>query len=250
VIVYVCCKNKNSSCCPARSRQNAFDHDVSSIQQPVRNLQTAPFVPSYTNTSTTRTACMSQRHAAAKAARAVTGAASKAGHYAASTSSGSSSPTSSTSHVATVTWPANAKPEDIKFAKDFIKAALHGHSPIAKFQGWRNDAALQSVDPKINPLKYLNRRLIYDSRHIKTPPRKFVRQQKKLEPLKKYIRPFHTSAATTASRRAYQEEDEEADFEGPDAALAGLEDSDGPPSLALIAGKRTLHPGDWVQIRL
>lgn len=169
---------------------------------------------------------MSHRHAASKATQAAVGAAKSA--------TAASAPSNATAVA--------GEHSDVKFARAFVKAALHGHSPLWKYQGWRSSGSEKSKNPKVNPHKYLARRLI-EGVLPDTPPRKFLRQQEKLKPLKKYTRHFSTSAI----RKAYnvQDEPEEEDYAEEDPS----EDAEGLPSLSLLAAKRQLHPGDWVQMR-
>lgn len=165
---------------------------------------------------------MSQRHAASRARAAV--AAAK-----------------------TASLKANGLPtsehSDVNFARSFVRAALHGHSPLWKFQGWRSSGSEKSKNPKVNPHKYLSRRLI-EGVLPPNPPRKFLKQQAKLEPLKKYTRRFSSSAASRSYK--VQDEPEEEDFGEEDPS----DDAEGLPSLSLLAAKRKLQPGDWVQMRL
>ncbi|KAK9893490.1 RNB-domain-containing protein [Cystobasidium minutum MCA 4210] len=179
---------------------------------------------------------MSQCHAASKATRAAVGTTKQ------STTSSSSS---SRNRI-----ELNSRNSDVKFAQDFVRAALHGHSPLWHYRGWRSSGSQLSKDPKVNPNNYLRRKLIegvVDDASASNLPRKFRRQQAKLEPFKRYIRPFSTSAA--ASSRSYGfnvEGPEEEDFEQEDPS----DDADGTPSLSVLAAKRQLRPGDWVQMRI
>lgn len=179
---------------------------------------------------------MSQCHAASKATRAAVGTTKQ------STTSSSSS---SRNRI-----ELNSRNSDVKFAQDFVRAALHGHSPLWHYRGWRSSGSQLSKDPKVNPNNYLRRKLIegvVDDASASNLPRKFRRQQAKLEPFKRYIRPFSTSAA--ASSRSYGfnvEGPEEEDFEQEDPS----DDADGTPSLSVLAAKRQLRPGDWVQMRM
>lgn len=168
--------------------------------------------------------CMSQRHAAAKATRAAVAAKKSA------------SPLPSAGP--------ESKNSDVDFARSFVEAALHGHSPLWKFNGWRSSGSDKSKNPKVNPHKYLSRRLI-EGVLPADPPRKFLRQQAKLEPLKKYTRHFSTSSVPLRSYNL-QDEAEEEDFGEEDPS----DDAEGLPSLSLLAAKRQLQPGDWVQMRL
>lgn len=176
---------------------------------------------------------MSQRHAAAKATRSAVGSFAK---------------TSKPAPLAA----AHLK-DDVEFAKAFVQAALHGHSPLWKFYGWRNSAAERSKDPKINPHCYLRRDLIEgtspsgsgaSSYYSTPPPRKFLKEQAKLNYLRRFTRPFSTSAASR--ERYFKEEADEEDFEQEDPA----EDADGLPALLLASAQRKLQPGDWVQMRM
>lgn len=171
---------------------------------------------------------MSHRHAAFKATQAVVGAAKQ----------GSS----------TSTTPSRASTignSDVKFARQFVQAALHGHSPLWHFRGWRSPGSAKSKNPKVNPHQYLSSRLIEGVLPENVPlPRKFRRQQAKFEPFKRYTRPFSTSAASR--RYGFKEEPEEEDFEEEDPS----EDGDGLPSLSVLSARRQLKPGDWVQMRL
>lgn len=161
---------------------------------------------------------------------------------------------------------------DIRFVRAFIRAALHGHSPAFKRQGWKTSNLKHG---KSKPLSYLSADLVEEDFNRTTEkggiPVKRADGNKprifRVDPDQSYARggrkrrrrapglPHSRSYATEAGQQlvnlgSIQESDFAAEERNLDAEPTGSDQKDASRELPSIQARydSKLKPGDWVQL--